>query len=99
MTRIDLPKLTRIIGALGMAASLAAAAAGSAAQSFHLVQYSEPNPLLLHNNSQGYLGVDLADVDADHLQALKLKDLHGAIVTLIDHDAPAGKVGLHVNDV
>ncbi len=70
------------------------------AQSLHLNQFiGLPNPLLLHNNSQGYLGVDLMDVDTEHQQALRLKELHGAIITLIDHDAPAGKIGLRVNDV
>jgi S1-C subfamily serine protease len=54
---------------------------------------------LLLGNSQGYLGVELGDVDAQKAQALKLKDAHGALITLIDHDAPAGKVGLKVNDV
>ena len=59
----------------------------------------ETSPLLLHSNSQGYLGVDLADVDNDKAQALKLKEVRGALITLIDHDAPAGQVGLKVNDV
>jgi membrane-associated protease RseP (regulator of RpoE activity) len=54
---------------------------------------------LLHSNSPGYLGVDLSDVDVDKVQALKLKDQHGALITLIDHDAPAGQSGLKVNDV
>ncbi len=47
----------------------------------------------------GYLGVDVADVDADKAQALKLKEVRGALITLIDHDAPAGQIGLKVNDV
>jgi len=54
---------------------------------------------LLHSNSPGYLGVDLSDIDAEKAQALKLKDQHGALITLIDHDAPAGQSGLKVNDV
>lgn len=49
--------------------------------------------------AQGYLGVDIADVDAGKVQTLKLKDVHGAVITLIDHDAPAGQAGLRVNDV
>jgi len=59
------------------------------------------SPLLLHSaaSSQGYLGVDLADVDQDKAQTLKLKEVRGAIITLIDHDAPAGQIGLKVNDV
>ena len=58
----------------------------------------EPSPLL-HSSSQGYLGVDLADVDQQKAQELKLKEVRGAIVTLIDHDAPAGQIGLKINDV
>jgi membrane-associated protease RseP (regulator of RpoE activity) len=57
------------------------------------------NALLLHTASQGYLGVDLADLDQEKAQALKLKDVRGALITLIDHDAPAGQIGLKVNDV
>jgi S1-C subfamily serine protease len=55
--------------------------------------------LLVHTSSQGYLGVSITDVDAEKAQTLKLKDTHGAIVTLIDHDAPAGQIGLKINDV
>jgi S1-C subfamily serine protease len=58
----------------------------------------EPS-VLLHSSSQGYLGVDLADVDQEKAQALKLKEVRGAVITLIDHDAPAGQIGLKVNDV
>jgi membrane-associated protease RseP (regulator of RpoE activity) len=43
--------------------------------------------------------VDLADVDQDKAQSLKLKEVRGAVITLIDHDAPAGQIGLKVNDV
>jgi S1-C subfamily serine protease len=56
-------------------------------------------PMLLGSGSQGYLGVDLADVDQEKAQALKLKEVRGAMITLIDHDAPAGQIGLKVNDV
>jgi serine protease Do len=58
-----------------------------------------PGAMLLGSSSQGYLGVDLADVDQEKAQALKLRDVGGAVITLIDHDAPAGQVGLKVNDV
>jgi len=54
---------------------------------------------LLHSNAPGYLGVDLADVDAEKAQSLRLKETRGALITLIDHDAPAGQSGLKVNDV
>jgi membrane-associated protease RseP (regulator of RpoE activity) len=74
--------------------------AGAHAQMREVGQLLEqPNPLLLRAGSQGYLGVDLADVDQEKAQALKLKEVRGAIVTLVDHDAPAGEIGLKVNDV
>lgn len=59
----------------------------------------DSSTLLSHSSDAGYLGVDVADVDADKAQALKLKDVRGAVITLIDHDAPAGQVGLKPNDV
>lgn len=61
--------------------------------------FEDTSPLLAHAGVPGYLGVDVTDVDADKTQALKLKDVHGALITLIDHDAPAGQIGLKVNDV
>jgi S1-C subfamily serine protease len=46
--------------------------------------------LLLHSRSQGFLGIDVGDLDQDRVQTLHLKDTH---------DAPAGKVGLKLHDV
>jgi serine protease Do len=57
------------------------------------------NPLLGHSSAQGYLGVWVDDVDNEKAQALKLKEVRGAMITIIDHDAPAGQKGLRVNDV
>jgi serine protease Do len=88
------------MAALCITGALVASGVTARAQSFHLIQFVEQStPFLLHSSSQGYLGVYLADVDTDHQQSLKLKDSHGALITLIDHDAPAGKIGLRVNDV
>jgi len=85
---------------LGIGAWLAMAPPGAPAQERILAQFlEEPTPLLLHSTSQGYLGVDLADVDQEKAQALKLKEVRGAVITLIDHDAPAGQIGLKINDV
>jgi len=59
----------------------------------------EPSPLLaVSGSSPGYLGVLVGDVDTDSAARLKLKEVRGALVTLIDHDAPAGQI-LKVNDV
>jgi S1-C subfamily serine protease len=49
--------------------------------------------------TQGYLGVDIRDVTADQVTPLKLKDAHGAEVIHVDHDGPAGKLGLCQHDV
>jgi hypothetical protein len=70
---------------------------GAAAQTTISQILQRINPLLSH--SQGYLGVLVTDVDNDSVNKLRLKDVRGALITLIDHDAPAGQKGLHVNDV
>jgi membrane-associated protease RseP (regulator of RpoE activity) len=61
--------------------------------------FADPDPLLAHASPSGYLGVLVTDVDADKAQTLRLKEVRGALITLIDHDAPAGQIGLKVNDV
>ena len=50
-------------------------------------------------SGSSYLGVDIADVTGERLSELKLKEEHGAEVTMVDQDAPAGKAGLHEHDV
>jgi hypothetical protein len=86
------------IAILGTAITIAPAAAG--AQTTRIAQIvEEANPFLLHSGSQGYLGVLVTDVDSDSANKLKLKEVRGALITLIDHDAPAAQVGLRVNDV
>jgi S1-C subfamily serine protease len=86
---------------LGLGAWVAIAPPGARGQSAEITQImQEQGPMLLHStSSQGYLGVDLTDVDQDKAQTLKLKEVRGAVITLIDHDAPAGQIGLKVNDV
>jgi serine protease Do len=51
------------------------------------------------NQSQGYLGVGLRDVDTERAAQLKLKEARGAEVVTVDHDAPANKAGMKVHDV
>jgi serine protease Do len=50
-------------------------------------------------SAQGFLGVDLGDVDSDRAKELTDKDAHGAEIVMVDHDAPAFKSGLKVHDV
>ena len=87
------------VGAILLGAAITLVPAN--AQSSRISQIIEdPNPLLLHGGgSQGYLGVLVGDLDNDTANKLKLKEVRGALITLIDHDAPAAQVGLRVNDV
>jgi serine protease Do len=64
-----------------------------------LMPPADLGPEFLWHTAQGYLGVDLGKVDSDRVNVLRLKDAHGAEVTMVDHDAPAGKAGLKVHDV
>jgi S1-C subfamily serine protease len=86
---------------LALLLMVGAVAANSAAHARAAVLLEEPQPALaaIGTVSPGYLGVELADVDAPRALAQRLKDTHGAVITLIDHDAPAGQIGLKVNDV
>jgi hypothetical protein len=99
----DISRLVRGFGflaMLGAGAWVAMTPHGALAQARGLVELNgEPSPLALHAGSQGYLGVDLTDVDQEKAKALKLREVRGAVITLIDHDAPAGQIGLKVNDV
>ena len=90
-----------IVATMGVGVWLAMTPPGALAQMAGMVEImQEPNPMLLHSSSsQGYLGVDFVDVDQEKAQALKLKEVRGAVITLIDHDAPAGQAGIRVNDV
>jgi serine protease Do len=82
------------------AAGLAMAPSSAQCQAQQMtIMLEDASPLALHASSAGYLGVDVTDIDSDKAQTLKLKEVRGALITLIDHDAPAGQVGLKVNDV
>ena len=85
---------------LGVGAGVAAKPPAAFAQSSEFTRImQEINPLLSHSGEKGYLGVLVVDVDNDTANKLKLKEVRGAVITLIDHDAPAGQIGLKVNDV
>jgi membrane-associated protease RseP (regulator of RpoE activity) len=88
------------VGFVLLGAALTLSPIAAQAQATRISQIvEEPSRLLLHSTAQGYLGVLVGDVDNDSANKLKLKEVRGAVITLIDHDAPAGQIGLHVNDV
>ena len=89
-----------VVVALSLGAGVLASPGTAAAQSTSVADLLQGASLLLHTSGpQGYLGVWVDDVDNDKMQSLKLKEARGAVITLIDHDAPAGQIGLRVNDV
>jgi serine protease Do len=47
----------------------------------------------------GYLGVDFENLTKQQRKALHLASNEGVAIAAVDHDAPAGKAGLHANDV
>jgi S1-C subfamily serine protease len=47
----------------------------------------------------GYLGVDFENLTKQQRQKLHLASNEGVEIAAVDHDAPAGKAGLHANDV
>jgi serine protease Do len=77
----------------------ALACSSALAQTGALTQALNLPSRLLHSSAQGYMGVLVGDMDTEASARLKVKDGHGAVVTLIDHDAPAAQAGIHVNDV
>ena len=78
---------------------LTACGATLSAQGLHLSRFWEQRWLLLHSHSQGLLGVYVGDVDQERAQALHVKEMRGAEITILDHDAPASKAGLKLHDV
>jgi serine protease Do len=55
--------------------------------------------VVLASASQGYLGVNVRDVDPVRAQKEKLSNPIGAEVISLDHDAPAAKAGVHTGDI
>jgi len=85
------------LAALGLTAF--ACSVAIAAPSTHVFAGNGFVPAVTHTVTQGYLGVDIRDITDDRARALKLKEVRGAEICLIDHDGPAIKAGLRESDV
>jgi len=103
--------MLRIIPALGLAGCLLAVP-GAFAQIAPMapdspaldgagqhLEFPGQEDALLNHASPGYLGVGTRDIDTQQAAELKLKDARGAEIIAVDHDAPAAKAGLRVDDV
>jgi serine protease Do len=72
----------------------------SSAEQNWVVDSSQPYGISSEDSGgSSYLGVDIVDISADRLGALKLKEEQGVEVTMVDQDAPAGKAGVKEHDV
>jgi S1-C subfamily serine protease len=58
-----------------------------------------PAQFMVVDAPASYLGVNIRDVDEHSAKLLGLKSTQGVEVIAVDHDAPAGKMGIHLRDV
>ena len=77
-----------------LAACLALAAVAEVPANVHLGPAGPSN-----HGTQGYLGIDVRDVNEESVSSLHLHEARGAEIIRVDHDGPAGKMGLREHDV
>ncbi|WP_058187709.1 PDZ domain-containing protein [Terracidiphilus gabretensis] len=83
-----------------IAAAVALAPSRASAQDQTLHELLDRLHMTSHAATPGYLGVLVTDVDNESFSRLRLTEKRGAVITNIDHDAPAGgQKGLRINDV
>lgn len=103
LTPVRLGALMLVLPVLAVARFPIAASAMALSQPAAPARYALPraNPGSAASSSanQGYLGVDIRDVSDEDAVTLKLKERCGAEVIHVDHDGPAGKLGLRRHDV
>jgi len=101
LTPVRLGVLTLVLPVLAVVCFPIAAMAlsQSAASGRYALPRANPGSAASSSATQGYLGVDIRDVSDEDAVALKLKERCGAEVIHVDHDGPAGKLGLRRNDV
>ncbi len=55
--------------------------------------------VITQSPSGSYLGVGVAEINAERAKAMKLKEVRGVEITRVENDSPAAKAGLKVGDV
>jgi serine protease Do len=60
---------------------------------------SKPPSVYIHAGASSFLGVGVAEIDAERVKALNLKEERGVEVKSVDDDSPAAKAGVKVGDV
>jgi serine protease Do len=78
---------------------LAARVGQEAARAMKLAERSFDQEVLFGDSTSGWLGVSIAEVNADKVKELKLPAERGVLITEVEPDSPAAKAGLKVNDV
>ena len=91
--------MIRAIASTLLLSALGAVALGATPAAIETQFNNTPEVYSYSSGGHSYLGVDIQDVTADRLGALKLKEERGVEVTMVDQDAPAGKAGIKEHDV
>ncbi|MBS1824271.1 MAG: PDZ domain-containing protein [Acidobacteria bacterium] len=55
--------------------------------------------VLMYPRNQSFLGVAVAEVNAERAKSLKLREEHGVEITRVEEESPAAKAGLQPQDV
>jgi serine protease Do len=86
--------------------SLCFAAVGLTAASCSFAQDPAPRArpaanrsIVIRDPANSYLGIGVAEIDAERAKALNLKEVRGVEVKSVDTDSPAAKAGLKESDV
>ena len=80
-------------------AMLSGAASACLAQETPAPHTATNRRVFVHAMGGSYLGVGVAEVDAERAKALNLKEVHGVEITHVDENSPASKAGLQKGDV